>query len=91
MAHLNAVSDRRAELMALLREQQGEPSYRNPARCAAFMMAQRIASDPAGWYHDNQTAVLFISAWKDMAYRMGGFSSIHADLRRRLLKIADLA
>ncbi len=90
MAHLHAITDRGADLTALLREQQGEPSYRNPARRAAFMMAQRIAADPGGWHHDNQNAVLFMRVWKDMAYRMAWSSSIHPDLRLRLSQIADL-
>lgn len=74
----------------MLREQQGGPSFRNPARRAAFMMAQRIVADPGGWHHDNQNAVMFMRAWKCMAYRMACSSSIHPDLRRRLSQIADL-
>lgn len=44
MTHFHAITDRGADLMALLREQQGQPSYRNPARRTAFMMAQRIVA-----------------------------------------------
>lgn len=91
MTHLHAITDRGADLTALLREQQGQPSYRNPARRTAFMMAQRIVADPGGWHHDNQNAVLFMRAWKGMAYRMACSSSIHPDLRHRLSQIADLA
>ena len=44
MTQLHAISHRRPDLTALLRKQQDEPSYRSPARRAAFMMTQRIAA-----------------------------------------------
>ena len=90
MTHLHAIPDARRDLLNILAEQRGEPSYRNPARRAAFMMAERIAANPDAWHHDNQNAVLFMRAWRNMAHRMAYSSSIHPDLRRCLSRIAQL-
>ena len=83
MAHLHAITERGSGLSATLREQQGEPSFRNPARRAAFMVAQRVADD-AQWHHSSANAADFLRAFACIANKMAGSSGVHPALRRQL-------
>lgn len=88
MAQLHSINDTRRELRAVLAEQQGDASHRNPARRFAFMMAEQISADGA-WYHSNENAVRFMDAFACIARRMSGSSSIHPDLRQRLAAVVN--
>lgn len=89
MTAIHSINDPRRELLALLAEQQGKPSYGNPARRFAFMLAERISANHT-WYDSNENAVRFLDAFAQIAGRMAGRSSIHPDLRRRLNGIIAL-
>lgn len=74
MTALHSINDPRRELLALLAEQQGKPSYGNPARRFAFMLAERISANHT-WYDSNENAVRFLDAFAQIAGRMAGRSS----------------
>ncbi len=90
MAHLHAIGERGSGLSAMLREQQGEPSFRNPARRAAFMIAQRVADD-ARWHHSTANAADFLRAFACIADKMANRTGVHPALRRQLLLMAKQA
>lgn len=91
MNNLHVIPNRARALSELLAEER-QHCRRNPARRFALLIAQRVTEDEA-WYHNNENAVWLMRGMAFMARKMGGSSSIHPDLRRRLntlVQIIDL-
>ena len=89
MNNLHVIPNRARALSEALAEERLH-CYRNPARRSALLIAQRVTEDE-GWYHNNENAVQLMRGMAFMARKMGGSSSIHPDLRKRLTLLVTIA
>ena len=89
MNNLHVIPNRARALSELLAEER-EDCYRNPARRSALLIAQRVIEDQ-WWYHNNENAVQLMRGMAFMARKMGGSSSIHPDLSKRLKLLVQIA
>jgi len=88
MNNLHVIPNRARALSELLAEER-QHCRRNPARRAALLIAQSVTEDE-WWYHNNENAVQLMRGMAFMARKMGGSSSIHPDLRKRLKLILQI-
>jgi hypothetical protein len=88
MNNVHAIPNRARALSDLLAEER-QNCYRDPARRAALLLAERVTEDQ-WWYHNNENAVQLMRGMAFMARKMAKSSSIHQDLSKRLTLILQI-
>ncbi len=89
MNNVHAIPNRARALSDLLAEER-QNCYRDPARRAALLLAERVTDDQ-WWYHNNENAVQLMRGMAFMARKMAKSSSIHPDLSKRLKLLVTIA